>query len=127
MSHLANSEVNATNVNSKFIRNICSKIDVTSPVGCCRVNKAVIFIGYTVLAFILGFLIVPILFCICGFRPIGVREDSYAAHFQSLHGTPKPFSCLQSLSMTGILAPIIAIAGMVLAAVKVLYFDKKCS
>jgi hypothetical protein len=126
MSSFVKSELNDTNVNSKFIRDFCSKIGVTKSISCCWVGKALVFTGYTALAFIVGFIVVPLLCCICGFRPIGVREDSLAARYQSIHGTPKPFSCLQSLSMKGNLAWIIAITGTLLAAIKIFYYEKKC-
>jgi hypothetical protein len=125
-SDLVTSEVKDTNVNSKFIRNICSKISVTSDIGCCRVEKAVLFFGYTSLVLILAFIVVPTLFCICGFRSIGVRAESYAASYQAVHGTSKPFSCLQSLAMKGNVPWVIAVTGTSLAAMKVFYCDKKC-
>jgi len=126
MKAVLTSEVNDINVNSKFIQDICSKISVTSDIGCCRVSKAVTFFGYTTLAFILAFIVVPILFCICGFRSIDVRRESYAAGYQAMYGTTKSFSCLQSLAMKGNVQWIIAITGTSLAAMKVFYCDKKC-
>ncbi len=125
-SNFVTSEVNGTKVNSKFIQKFCSKISVTTHIGCCRVVKAVSFFGCTTLAFILAFIVVPILFYICGFRSIGVHRGSSAAHYQSEHGTPKPFSCLQSLSMKGNLPWIILVTGTLLAAMKIFYWDKKC-
>ena len=129
VSPFVSSETNGTDteVRFKFIQEFCSKIHVTSPIGCCRVNKGVFLLGYTLLALVVGFIGVPLLFCICGFCPVGVREGSFAAEYQSVHGTPKPFSCLQSLSMTGIVARIIFVIGIVLASIKIFYWDKRCS
>ena len=126
-STVVTSPVNNTNVDPTLIQTFCSKIGVTSHIGCCRVDKAVWFFGYSALAFVLGCVIIPILFCICGFRPMGVRKDSMGAQYQSVHGTPKAFSCLQSLSMKGTLAWIISLLGMVLAGVKVIIWDKQCT
>ena len=128
-SHVVTSESNNTNVDVqfKFVRDLCAKIHVTSSVDCCRVNKAVLFIGYTALAVVVGFIAVPLLFCICGFRRIGVRGGSYAADFQSLHGTPRPFSCLQSLSMTGILCWIVFIGILSYSAIKIFYWNQQCT
>lgn len=126
---LVSSETNLTDtqVRLKFIQKVCSNIHVTSPVGCCRVNKVVFFLGFLLLALLIGFIGVPLLFCICGFLPIGIRGGSCAAEYQSVHGTPKPFSCLQSLSMTGILARIVFVVGVILASIKIFYWDQKCS
>jgi hypothetical protein len=120
------SEANGTNVNPKFIRNFCSKIHITSHIGCCWVGKVILFLGYTTLAFILAFIVIPLLFCIFGFQSIGVRRGSYAARYQAVHGTPKSFSCLQSLSMKRTLEWIIVITSTSLAAMKVFYCDNKC-
>jgi hypothetical protein len=126
-STVLTAHVNGTNVDSLLIRPFCSKLGVTSRIGCCRVDKAVWFFGYSAVAFILGCMVLPILFCICGFRREGIRADSMGARYQAVHGTPRPFSCLQSLSMTGRLALFIPLLGMILAAVKVFFWDKQCT
>ena len=45
-TNLVTSEVNATNIYLKFIRNFYSKIGVTTPVGYCRVDQAVVYTIY---------------------------------------------------------------------------------
>lgn len=126
-ANLAIAEVNGTNMNSKLMQNVCFKINITNPINCCRVGKAISFFGYLALALILTFIVIPGLCYISGFEKGGIREDSRAARYQSVHGTPKPFSWLQSFTARGKFVCIIIPIGMVLAAIKIFYFEKSCN
>jgi hypothetical protein len=66
-------------------------------------------------------LVLGALFCMCGFRLVGLLGDSCDAHYQSVHGTAKLFSCLQSLSMKKMLAWVMSLLDILLAAIKVLF------
>jgi hypothetical protein len=66
-------------------------------------------------------LVLAVLFCMCGFRAVGLHGDSCDAHYQSVHGNAKPFSCLQSFSMKRMLAWIMSLLDILLAAIEVLF------
>ncbi|XP_026288451.1 uncharacterized protein LOC113213550 [Frankliniella occidentalis] len=75
-------------------------------------------------------LILPCLFRACGFGEIGVSAGSYAAVFQSEHGTPCCFRTAQSLSMRG--TPcwarlIFSIVGLTVGGLLSYYWLPACS
>lgn len=111
---------------AELMKSICSKFSVSSDIGCCRVTKIVRFIGLTVLAFVVSFIIIPLICCACGFRRVGVRGDSYAARYQSVHGETSCFSCLQSITMAGCPHTLIFLISIVVITVVMLYFNKSC-
>ncbi len=127
LSNFAICEVNGTNVYSRFIHNLCTKIGISKSTSCCWLDKTVTFVGFTLLAVIVAFVVIPLLCCICRSRPTKAREDSHAAPYQPVRGAKKKPSCLQSVMMSSIFKWIIVIASTTLVVVIMYYYGKKCS
>ena len=105
---------------------ICNKLRITSPGFCCLASKTVTYLVLIGLGFCIGCIIIPLLCCLCGFRFVGVRGNSPAAMYQSVHGTPVCFSCLQSVSMKGHYVWVIPLLISMLAGILVFSYGRSC-
>ncbi|CAF2858780.1 unnamed protein product, partial [Rotaria sp. Silwood2] len=106
--------------NSSILQQVCSKLGLNED-QCCKLSKASSFAGYAAAA--VG---IPALLAYMGFTATGITAGSWAGWYPSTYGIGTVFSCLQSVSMTGIDASAVTKTDVVATAIKSYFFTSDC-